>query len=254
MKSNNSNAPTATADPEPAANAPPPAQRLPTLPAPPDAQFNAAKQLYAEQWGNAVVTNTYLKITIAALCCLCAGSLWIAWATVKKIDTFHTRYVRIDAIGRADTITYDDLNYKPQEKEIKYFLTNFCRLYYSRNKLTVRDNFKQALLFLDTPLADSTLAAWSKNQTINNYLAGSDPIQEVKVNRIDIEDLRTAPYKATVEFEVNYISPIDGSSTKRLQFTAHFVFAFREVVTNDLIQTNPLGVSISYFREDEALH
>ena len=229
-------------------------QRLPTLPAPPDAQFNAAKRLYAEQWGSAVVTNTYLKITIAALCLLCAGSFYIAYATVKKIDTFHTRYVRIDTIGRAEAISYDDLNYKPQEKEIKYFLTNFCRLYYGRNKLTLRDNFKQALLFMDTPLADTTLAGWMKSSAIDNYLASNDPIQEIKVNRIDIEDLRAAPYKATVQYEVNFISPIDGSSTRRVQYTAHFVFAFREVVSNDLIQINPLGLSISYFREDEALH
>jgi len=248
---------TGTNSRQPAATATAPgAARLPSLPAPPDAEFNAAKRLYAEQWGSAVVTNTYLKITIAALCMLCAGSLWIAYATVKKIATFHTRYVRIDSIGRADAIHYDDLNFKPQENEksIKYFLSNFCRLYYSRHKLTLRDNFKQALLFLDTPLADSTLAAWTKSQTINNYLGGSDPIREVKVNRIDIEDLRTAPYKATVEFEVNYISPIDGSSIKRLQYTAHFVFTFREVVSNELTETNPLGMSISYFREDEALH
>jgi type IV secretory pathway TrbF-like protein len=251
MKSNNSTkaaVTTLTPTTEPAA------QRLPSLPAPPDAQFNAARQLYAEQWGSAVVTNTYLKLTIAALCLLCAGSLYVAYATVKKIETFHTRYVRIDTIGHADTISYDDLTYKPQEKEIKYFLTTFCRLYYSRNKLTLRDNFKQALLFLDTPLADSTLSAWSQNQVVNTYLGSSDPIQEIKVNRIDIEDLRTAPYKATVEFEVNYISPIDGGSTKKLQYTAHFVFAFREVISNDLIQTNPLGLSIAYFREDEALH
>src|SRR5215471_15448623 len=160
-------------------------QRLPTLPAPADAEFNAAKRLYAEQFGDALVTNTYLKLIIVALCLVSASSLWVAWATVKKIDTFHTRYVRIDSIGRADSITYDDLNYKPQEKEIKYFLTNFCRLYYSRNKLTLRDNFKQALLFMDTPLADTTLTAWTKNQTVNKYLASTEPIQEVNVNRID---------------------------------------------------------------------
>ena len=176
MKSNNSNkAAVTTLTP----TTTPAAQRLPSLPAPPDAQFNAARQLYAEQWGSAVVTNTYLKITIAALCLLCAGSLYVAYATVKKIETFHTRYVRIDSIGRAESISYDDLNFKPaeNEKSIKYFLANFCRLYYSRNKLTLRDNFKQTLLFLDTPLADSTLSAWSKNQVVNNYLGSSDPIQ-----------------------------------------------------------------------------
>jgi type IV secretory pathway TrbF-like protein len=104
-----------------------PFSALPTLPAPLDPEFQAGKRLYAEQWGDAVVTNTYLKITILALCLLCAGSIYIAYATVKKIDTFHTRYIRIDTIGRAEAVNYDDLNYKPQEKEIKYFLTEFCR-------------------------------------------------------------------------------------------------------------------------------
>ena len=226
---------------------------LPTIPAKSDAEFQAGKRLYAEQWGDAVVTNTYLKITILALCLLCAGSLYIAYATVKKIDSFHTRYVRIDAIGRAEAIKYDDLNYRPQDKEIKYFLAEFCGFYYGRNKLTIRDDFRRALLFMDTGLAGNTLAAWTKEKTIENFLTGSAPDEEVKVNRIDIEDLRAAPYKATVEFELIYKSPLDGSAIKRSEYTAHFVFAFRDTVGNDLIQINPLGLAISYFREDEAL-
>jgi type IV secretion system protein VirB5 len=226
---------------------------LPTIPARSDAEFQAGKHLYAEQWGDAVVTNTYLKITIMALSLLSAGSLWIAYATVQKINSFHTRYVRIDAIGRAEAIQYDDLNYRPQEKEIKYFLTEFCRLYYSRNKLTIRDGFRRALLFMDTQLADNVLAAWTRDKTIDNFLSGSAPEQEVKVNRIDIEDLRAAPYKATIEYELILKSPLDASEIKRSQYTAHFVFAFRDTVSNDLIQINPLGLAISYFREDEAL-
>ena len=231
-----------------------PSPTLPTLPAKSDAEFEAGKRLYAEQWGDAVVTNTYLKIVILALSLLCAGSLYIAYATVKKIDSFHTRYVRIDEIGRAEAVKYDDLSYKPQDKEIKYFLTQFCRLYYSRNKLTIRDNFRHALLFMDTQLADNILAAWTKDKTIDNFLSNSAPEQEVQVNRIDIEDLRTPPYKATVEYELIYKSPLDGSEIKRSQYTAHFVFAFRDTVSNDLIQINPLGFAISYFREDEALN
>jgi type IV secretory pathway TrbF-like protein len=230
------------------------ANRLPTLPVPSDAEFSAAKRLYAEQWGDAVVTNTYLKLTIAALCLLCAGSLYISYNAVKKMETFHFRWFRVDGIGRVEEVQENDVNYKPQDKEIKYFLAEFCRLYYSRNRLTLRDNFKQSLLFLDTPLADSTLASWTKNHTLDNYQSGTDPIQEVKVNRIDIEDLRNPPYKATIEYELSYISPIDHSELKRIQYTAHFVFALREVVSNDLIQTNPIGLSIIYFREDEALH
>jgi hypothetical protein len=50
---------------------------------------------------------------------------------------------------------------------------------------------------MDTQLADNTLAAWIRDNTIDNFLSSSVPEQEVKVNRIDIEDLRAAPYKAT---------------------------------------------------------
>src|SRR5215467_648791 len=227
---------------------------LPTIPAKSDAEFQAGKRLYAEQWGDAVVTNTYLKITILALSLLCAGAFYIAYATAKEIDSFHTRYIRIDAIGRAEAIKYDNLNYKPQEKEIKYFLTEFSRLYYGRNKLTIRDDFRRGLLFMDTQLASNTLAAWTKEKTIDNFLTGTAPNREVKVNRIDIEDLCVVFYKVIVEFELIYKSPLDGSVIKRSQYTAHVVFAFRDTVGNDLIQINPLGLAISYFREDEALN
>lgn len=42
------------------------------------------------------------------------------------------------------------------------------------------------------------------------------------------------------------------AETKRVFYTAHFVFLFRDSVSNDLIQVNPLGLAISYFREDAA--
>jgi hypothetical protein len=57
-----------------------------------------------------------------------------------------------------------------------------------------------------------------------------------------------------VEYVLIYKSPLDHSEIKRSEYTVHFVFAFRDTVGNDLIQINPLGLAISYFREDEALH
>jgi hypothetical protein len=57
-----------------------------------------------------------------------------------------------------------------------------------------------------------------------------------------------------VQYALIYKSPLDRSEARRSEYTAHFVFAFRDTVGNDLIQINPLGLAISYFREDEALH
>jgi type IV secretory pathway TrbF-like protein len=229
--------------------------KLPTLPVnKTDAEFNAARQLYAEQWGSAVVTNTYLKIALLMVSLVAAGLIYTNIKTVRMVQNFKPLVIRIDSIGRAEAIRYDDLTYTSQEKEIKYFLTEFCRLYYSRNSYTLRDNFRKALLFMDTQLADSTFKAWSNSHVIDDYLSNASTQQDIKVNRVDIEDLRSAPYKATIEYEVIYYSSLDRTELKRAHYTAHFVFSFRDSVGNDLIQINPLGLAISYFREDEALH
>ena len=49
-----------------------------------------------------------------------------------------------------------------------------------------------------------------------------------------------------------YYSSADHSELKRELYTANFVFAFQSRVPNELIPINPLGLTISYFREDQA--
>ena len=49
-----------------------------------------------------------------------------------------------------------------------------------------------------------------------------------------------------------YYSPADHSELKRTLYTANFVFFFKANVPNELIPINPLGLAITYFREDEA--
>jgi type IV secretion system protein VirB5 len=218
-----------------------------------DVTFNAAKQLYAEQFGDAIVTNTYLKIALLVMALVAAGLIYTNIKTVRMVENFKPLVIRINDIGRAEAIRYDTLGYKPQDAEIKYFLSDFCRLYYGRNRYTIRDNFKQSLLFMEAQLANSVAEAYRKNHTLENFLQDSSgPDIDIEVQKVSIEDLRSAPYKATVDFyEISY-SPLDHVETKRTLYTAHFVFLFRDSVPNDLIQVNPLGLAITYFREDEA--
>ena len=49
-----------------------------------------------------------------------------------------------------------------------------------------------------------------------------------------------------------YYSAADHSEMKRDLYTANFVFVFKTNVPNELIPINPLGLAITYFREDEA--
>ncbi|PYY13295.1 MAG: hypothetical protein DMG60_22285 [Acidobacteria bacterium] len=219
-----------------------------------DATFNAAKQLYVEQFGDAIVTNTYLKIALLALALVAAGLIYTNLRTVRMVQNFKPLVIRINDIGRAEAVNYDTFRFKPQDAEVKYFLSEFCRLYYSRNQYTIRDNFKKSLLFMETQLGNSVAEAYRKNHTIDDYLHNltSRPDIDIEIEKVSIEDLRSAPYKATVDFYEIAYSSVDHAESKRTLYTAHFVFLFRDSVPNELIQVNPLGLAITYFREDEA--
>lgn len=217
-----------------------------------DPEFNAAKQLYAEQFGDAIVTNTYLKIALLGMTLVSAGLLYVNVKTARMVQNFKPLVIRINDIGRAEAVNYSTFAYKPQEAEIKYFLSNFCRLYYSRNRYTIRDNFSQALLFMDSQLQSNIAEAWKKDKIIDNTLQNQQSDIDVDVVKVSIEDLRAAPYKATVDFYQVFSNPLDRTETKRVLYTAHFVFVFRDSVPNNLVQANPLGLSITYFREDAA--
>ena len=218
-----------------------------------DPTFNAAKQLYAEQFGDAIVTNTYLKIALLAMALVAAGLIYANIKTARMVQNFKPLVIRINDIGRAEAVKYETLGYKPQDAEGKYFLSDFCRLYYGRNRYTIRDNFKRSLLFMEAQLANSVAEAYRKNHTVEGYLQDSSaPDIDIEVGKVSIEDLRSAPYKATIDFYEIAYSPAQHVEVKRTLYTAHFVFLFRDSVPNELIQVNPLGLAITYFREDQA--
>ncbi len=218
-----------------------------------DETFNEAKQLYLEQYASAIVTGGYLKIAIAVLSLVLFGLVLIGFKIVRRLETFRPLVIRIDELGRAQAPAYESLTYKPEYKETKYFLTRFCQLYYRRNRSTINEDFTQALYFLDGKLASDTIEGFKQKGVIKNFLAGSlAPERDVDVQQVIIEPMEKAPYKATVDFFEIEFSPADHSVAKRTLYTASILFTFREHVPNEDILVNPLGLAITYFREDEA--
>jgi type IV secretory pathway component VirB8 len=116
----------------------------------------------------------------------------------------------------------------------------------------LRDNYARSLFYLDGRLADALIEANKKTNTMETFLTGSTEEIEVKVNNVSIQDLRTAPYKATVDFEKIYRSPATRDETRREKYVASLVFIKKDAVPNDMIPVNPLGLTITYFREDQA--
>jgi type IV secretory pathway TrbF-like protein len=218
-----------------------------------DRTFQDAKRLYLEQYGDPMVTNTYLKIALTLVSLIAVGLLVLDWKTIRTFENFRPLVIRIDDVGRAEAINYHNLEYKPQDAEAKYFLSQFCALYYRRNRYTIQNDFSKALYFLDGKLADGILDAYRKDDIIKKFLMNTSASEiDVEVKKVALEDMQTPPFKARVDFYLVYYSPVDHSEIKRDLYTANFVFVFKSKVPNDLIPINPLGLAITYFREDQA--
>jgi type IV secretory pathway TrbF-like protein len=218
-----------------------------------DRTFQDAKRLYLEQYGDPMVTNTYLKIALTLVSLIAVGLLVLDWKTIRTFENFRPLVIRIDDLGRAEAINYHNLEYKPEDAEAKYFLSRFCALYYRRNRYTIQDDFSKALYFLDGKLADGILDAYRKDDIIKKFLMNTSASEiDVEVKKVALEDMQTPPFKARVDFYLVYYSPADHSEIKRDLYTANFVFVFKGKVQNELIPINPLGLAITYFREDQA--
>ena len=81
-------------------------------------------------------------------------------------------------------------------------------------------------------------------------MGDSDDVQ-IQVNNIVLTDLRKAPYVAQVDIEKVFRSR-EGAELRREKYVESVTFSFTTEVPNALIPVNPLGLMITYLREDQA--
>jgi type IV secretion system protein VirB5 len=214
-----------------------------------------AAQKYLEQYGDPIVTNTYLKLTILILATVSLVTLSLFYRAQMALSTIKPLVIRINDVGRAEAIDYQNFAYRPQEAENRYFLSEWARDYYSRNHYTIRKDFTNALYFLNGDLQNAILEKYKKEKVIDSFLLDpSQPNIDIEVKNVAIEDLRQPPFRARIEFYKILTSPLDHTEQKRELWTANVVYAFRDEVRNEMLPLNPLGLTITYFREDQAFH
>ena len=218
----------------------------------PESTLIDAKKQYAEQYGSALVLNTYLKLALLCVSLVSLGAMGLAYQTYARFSKVQPLVIRINDVGRAEAVRYNDIAYKPQEAEFKYFLGQFVHGYYWRNRATVKEDFARSLFFLERQLAERKMDEVRKSKDIENVIVGSEDEVEVVVRNIIIHDIRTAPYRATVDYEKVYRPAYSNAESKREKYVGSVVFALRDEVPNNMIPINPLGIMITYFREDQA--
>jgi type IV secretory pathway TrbF-like protein len=217
-----------------------------------DKDFETGKRQFLELYGSLAVMNTYLKIAVLFLCAVVLALTWLDIKTYNAFRQLKPLIIRISDVGRAEAVTYGSFEYQPQETEIKYFLAQFVQNYYGRIHATFRETYPRSLYFLDGRLADTIIEANSKSKASETFLSGQTDEIEVEVKNVAIEDLRKSPYKATVEFDKIFHNVSNQVETRRQHFIANFVFVIKMPVPNALVPVNPLGLTITYFRQDQA--
>ncbi len=219
----------------------------------PTPEITRAAERYLEQYGDPLVMNTYLKVTILCLVAVCLALAALVYKSQKALASMHPIIVRINDVGRADAIDYRNFQYRPQEAENKYYLTRWAELYFSRNRFTIERDQTDSLYFLNGDVQRAVIAQEQKDHIIQTYRNDSTlPYVDVEVKNIFLDDLRQSPYSARIEFEKVYTNPADHTEIKRERWTASVTYVFRESVQNNELAVNPLGLAIIRFRADQA--
>ena len=102
------------------------------------------------------------------------------------------------------------------------------------------------------PLPTPRCSTTSARRSIQTFLAGAADEVEVQVKNVTLDDLKAAPYKATVDFDQVSYGPGSRQEKKRETFVAQITFVIRDQIPNAMVLVNPLGLTITYFRVDQA--
>ena len=212
-----------------------------------------ASERYLEQYGDPLVMNTYLKVTILCLVIVSLALAALVFKSQKALASMRPLIIRINDVGRAEAIDYRNFQYRPQEAENKYYLTRWAELYFTRNRFTIERDQTDSLYFLNSDVQRAVIAEEQKDKIIQTYRNDSTlPYVDVEVKNIVLDDLRQSPYSARIEFEKVYTNPADHTELKRERWTASVTYVFRENVQNNELAVNPLGLTIIRFRADQA--
>ena len=216
-------------------------------------EITRAAERYLEQYGDPLVMNTYLKVTILVLAVVCLTLAALVFESQRALANMHPMIIRINDVGRAEAIDYRNFQFRPQEAEDKYYLTRWTELYFSRNRFTIERDQTNSLYFFNGDVQRAVIEQERKGKIIQTYVQDSTlPYVDVEVKNVALDDLRQSPYSARIEFEKVYTNPSDHTEIKRERWTASVTYVFSPNVRNSELAVNPLGLTIVRFRADQA--
>jgi type IV secretory pathway TrbF-like protein len=214
--------------------------------------LNDARRLYLEQYGSALVMNTYLKVALFCVSVALLGMLGVCLSMFSWAKNQKPLIVRIDEVGRATPINYTNFSFTPEAPELRFFLAQFVSLHFSRLLGSVEERFAKSLYFLDTKLSQAVIEEERKTQSLEKFAREGTEEVDIEIKNIALEDLRSRPMKASVDFEKVFYQRGERREVRRERYAGNFEFIVQGNVPNAFVLVNPLGLTLTYFRIDAA--
>lgn len=173
------------------------------------------------------------------------------------------RYIRINDMGQAAPISYNDLDYSPREGEIRTFLTEWAMDRYARLRDTAAKTYPRNFYFLSDELANRLMSEDARNRTIAKIIAGQIDENDLTVNSVAFtslgkERIGTAPvYSGSAIIDCFKVFTASPARKQHWQITVTFYLnpdevAKRSVTFPQFATLNPLGLVITDLHEAQA--
>lgn len=173
------------------------------------------------------------------------------------------RYIRINEMGQAAPISYNDLDYSPREGEIRTFLTEWATDRYARLRDTVAKTYPRNFFFLNDELANRLMTEDVRNRTIAKIIAGQIDENDVTVNNVVFTSLgkerigNSPVYSGTAIIDCFKLFSTGVPRKEHWQITVTFYLnpdevTKRSVTFPQFATFNPLGLVITDLHEARA--
>jgi type IV secretion system protein VirB5 len=216
-------------------------------------QTSEAGHKFIELYAEPVVVNSYLKITLLIVALIALVLLALLYRVQTAASRLKPLVISVSDIGRGQVMNYDDFSKIPIDRVSQYYLARWAELYYGRNHETLQRDFSHSLDFFSDQLQATALQRVNQQKTLQTFLLNpSAPNVEIRIDAVNLIDLRKPPYSAQIEFEKVFRAPGDDTVLRRERWTANVVYSFRKEVPNSMLLTNPLGLVIHYVQVNQA--
>jgi len=232
-----------------------------------ESRLTPEQSILTDEIGNEVYASHYserkaYRFVIGCGTVILLGSLWMNFSLAHR--PIANRYIRIDEMGRAQAITYTDLNYSPREGEVRTYLTDWANYRFTINRETIGSKYPLNYYFLSQTLASQLMTDDNQNHLVSQVMGGQIEQSDVEVKNVTITSMSQETVQGAIMARGAALVAIDklySARNSREPRREHWLLSVTYYLNPKQVSDqakifpqfetiNPLGLTITEFHEN----